>query len=389
MHIVANKNTPFIEQAFSKAGSLTTLGTLEIRKETLRDADALIVRSETRVNKDLLEGSAVRFVGTVTIGTDHIDKEYLAQKGIAFASAPGSNSNSVAEYIASALLTLARRHRFSLRGKTLGVVGVGNVGSKVVRVARALGMEVVENDPPLHRATGDARFRPLTDILNCDFVTIHVPLQKRGPDVTYHFFDDVLLSKMKQTSFLLNTSRGAVVSGEALLAALTGKKLAGAVLDVWEKEPAINMDLLHAVDIGTPHIAGYSLDGKVNAVRMIHASLSEFFSLSLSWDIDDLLPPSDVPLIQAQEGESVDSLIAHAVGSCYDVEFDERNLRATEDAAPDERGHAFMKLRAEYRIRREFSQTTVKLRPQTESAAGILRKLGFAVPAWQGESKTL
>ena len=256
MHIVANKHTPYIEQAFANAGSLTLLGTLDIRKESVRDADALIVRSETRVNRELLEGSAVRYVGTVTIGTDHIDKEYLAQKGIAFASAPGSNSNSVAEYIASALLTLARRHHFSLQGKTLGVVGVGNVGSKVVRVARALGMEVVENDPPLQRETGDARFRPLSDVLDCDFVTLHVPMQKEGLDATYHLFDDALMSKMKPASFLLNSSRGAVVRGDALLSALKQKNLAGAVLDVWEKEPAINVELLRAVDIGTPHIAG-------------------------------------------------------------------------------------------------------------------------------------
>ena len=379
MHIVANKHTPYIEQAFANAGSLTLLGTLDIRKESVRDADALIVRSETRVNRELLEGSAVRYVGTVTIGTDHIDKEYLAQKGIAFASAPGSNSNSVAEYIASALLTLARRHHFSLQGKTLGVVGVGNVGSKVVRVARALGMDVVENDPPLQRETGDARFRPLSDILDCDFVTLHVPMQKEGLDATYHLFDDALMSKMKPASFLLNSSRGAVVRGDALLSALKQKNLAGAVLDVWEKEPAINMELLHAVDIGTPHIAGYSLDGKVNAVRMIHASLSVFFSLPLSWDIDRLLPPADVPIIHSEENESPDRLVARAVRSCYDIELDDRNLRATESTAPDERGHAFMKLRAEYRIRREFHQTMVYLRPETESAAGILRQLGFSV----------
>jgi erythronate-4-phosphate dehydrogenase len=379
VHIVANKYTPFIEQAFANAGSLTLLGTLDIRKESVRDADALIVRSETRVNRDLLEGSAVRYVGTVTIGTDHVDKEYLAQKEIAFASAPGSNSNSVAEYIASALLTLARRHHFSLKGKTLGVVGVGNVGSKVVRVAHALGMDVVENDPPLQRETGDARFRPLSDILDCDFVTLHVPLQKQGPDVTYHLFDDARMSKMKPASFLLNSSRGAVVCGDALMKALKQKNLAGAVLDVWEKEPAINMELLRSVDIGTPHIAGYSLDGKVNAVRMIHASLSVFFSLPLTWDIDRLLPPADVPIIHAEENESLDSLVARAVRSCYDIELDDRNLRATESTAPDERGYAFMKLRAEYRIRREFPQTTVYLRPETESAAGILRQLGFSV----------
>ena len=379
MRIVANTHTPFIEQAFANAGSLTLLGTLDIRKESVRDADALIVRSETRVNRELLEGSAVRYVGTVTIGTDHIDKEYLAQKGIAFASAPGSNSNSVAEYIASALLTLARRHHFSLKGKTLGVVGVGNVGSNVVRVAHALGMDVVENDPPLKRETGDVRFRPLSDILDCDFITLHVPLQKQGPDATYHLFDEARISKMKPESFLLNSSRGAVVCGDALMKALKQKNLAGAMLDVWEKEPAINMALLRAVDLGTPHIAGYSLDGKVNAVRMIHASLSSFFSLPLTWDIDRLLPPADVPIIHAEKNETPDRLVARAVRSCYDIELDDRNLRATENTAPDERGHAFMKLRAEYRIRREFSQTMVYLRPETESAAGILRQLGFSV----------
>ncbi|MCX6136825.1 MAG: 4-phosphoerythronate dehydrogenase [Ignavibacteriales bacterium] len=378
MRIVANKHTPFIELAFSGAGSLTTLGTLEITHEAVRDADALIVRSETLVNKELLEGSSVRYVGTVTIGTDHVDKEYLAAHDITFASAPGSNSNSVAEYIASALLTLARRHNFSLRGKTLGVIGVGNVGSKVVRVGRALGMAVVENDPPLQRETGDSRFRSFDEVLRCDIVTVHVPMQKQGADATYHLLNTATISKMHPGAFLINSSRGAVVKGDDLLRALQSKVIAGAVLDVWEKEPAVNHDLVHAVDIATPHIAGYSLDGKVNAVKMIHESLCSYFSLDLPWEVENAMPPAEIPAMHLEDiMQSEQELLTKAVCSCYDILRDDHDMRAIIRMTPDAAAKYFMSLRSGYRIRREFRCTLLHLPERQRKSDAALRALGF------------
>ena len=175
IHIVVNKHTPYVVQAFEKLGTVTALGTREITKETVRDADVLIVRSETRVNSDLLEGSRVKFVGTVTIGTDNVDERYLAENGIAFASAPGSNSNSVSEYITAALLDLAQTLGFSLQKKTIGIIGVGNVGSKVWRKAEALGMRVLLNDPPLERQGSSYPLHSLDEVMDADILTLHVP----------------------------------------------------------------------------------------------------------------------------------------------------------------------------------------------------------------------
>ncbi|HEY4613263.1 MAG TPA: 4-phosphoerythronate dehydrogenase, partial [Bacteroidota bacterium] len=281
--IVVNRNTPSAIETFSHLGTVVALDTSDVTREAVRDADVLIVRSETRVNRDLLEGSAVRFVGTVTIGTDHIDLEYLKSKSIAFVNAPGSNSNSVAEYIAAALLVWSRRTGEALSGKTLGVVGVGNVGSKVVRVARALGMTALLCDPPLARATSDRMYRSLDELMEADFISLHVPLTTDEPDATYHLFDAARVGKMKRGSILLNTARGSVVETEALRNALSSKYLSTAIFDVWEGEPVVDVDVLHHVMIGTPHIAGYSLDGKLNALRMVYESACKFLNASPRW----------------------------------------------------------------------------------------------------------
>jgi len=203
--IVVNKNTPFIFEAFSQLGNIRMLGTSEVTPDAVRDADILIVRSETRVDRDLLEGSSVRFVGTPTIGTDHVDLEYLTGHGIVFANAPGSNANSVAEYVAAALLAWADRTGTSLGGRSIGIVGVGNVGSKVVNVARALGMVPILNDPPRMRESGDASFKSLDELMDADVISLHVPLTRTGEDKTWHLFDASRIGKMKKGPVLINT----------------------------------------------------------------------------------------------------------------------------------------------------------------------------------------
>lgn len=313
MKLVADPNIPMVREAFS-AFDITLIPGRAIHPASVRDADALLVRSVTPVNASLLAGSRVRFVGTATIGTDHVDTGYLAQTGIGFASAAGSNANSVAEYVVAALLELAERHKFRLRDKSLGVIGVGNVGSRVVRYARALGMRVLQNDPPLglHERAFEA-----------DIVTVHVPLL----ETTQHMFHHDNLEKF----ILINTSRGAVVDNRALLKAIDGARVAGAVLDVWENEPNISPELLDVVDIGTPHIAGYSLDGKVNGVHMIYEAACRHFGLEPVWK--PVLPP--VQPVQISDFKRQ-----------YDIVADDAALRA------DIRG--FDRLRAEYPVRREF-----------------------------------
>ena len=298
IHIIVNKHTPYVVQAFEKLGKVTALGTHEITKDTVRDADVLIVRSETKVNRDLLEGSRVKFVGTVTIGTDHVDEEYLAKSGIAFVSAPGSNSNSVSEYITAALLELTQINGFSFHDKTIGIIGVGNVGSKVWRKAEALGLRVLLNDPPLERMGSSYPLHTLDELMEADIVTLHVPLTRTGSDATYHLFDENRIRKMKHGAILFNTSRGAVVETEALKRTLLDKHLAAAVIDVWEGEPNISASLLELVTLGSPHIAGYSLDGKVNALRINYEAVCRFLSIPIDRDINTLLDGEELPKIK-------------------------------------------------------------------------------------------
>lgn len=378
--ILVNKNTPLAVEVFSRIGSVTALGTSGITKEAVKDVDILIVRAETKVNRALLEGSAVRFVGTVTIGTDHVDLDYLAERGIRFASAPGCNSTSVAEYITAALLTWAQRTGVLLEGKTLGVVGVGNVGGKVVKVGRALGMEVLCNDPPLARSSGDAVYRPLDELMDADVLTLHVPLTTSGPDATYHLFDSARIRRMKPGSVLINTSRGGVVETGALRAALGSNHLSASIIDVWEGEPVIDIELLKSVMIGTPHIAGYSLEGKLKAVQMIAGDVCRYLGIPDVWDpalVTRYGEPSPVTLPDPFPDHQ--SLLASLVRQGYDIELDDRLLRKTLALPDAERSAYFSRLRAEYRIRHEFSRREVRL-PSVDSRIGnVLRDLGFNV----------
>jgi erythronate-4-phosphate dehydrogenase len=239
MKIVADENIPLVKQAFGSFGEVETMPGRKIGPEAVRDAEALLVRSITRVDAALLSGSRVRFVGTATIGVDHVDRDWLKREGIGFASAPGSNAESVAEYVVAALLVLAERMNTSPAGKSLGVIGVGNVGSRVARNARALGMRVLLNDPPLKRATGDARYLTLEETLQADIVSLHVPLTREGLDRTWHLADEDFFRRMRPGSVFINTSRGAVAVCEGWMKAL-GKTLSAAVLDVWEHEPGID-----------------------------------------------------------------------------------------------------------------------------------------------------
>jgi len=379
LRIVADENIPFAQEAFSTLGQVTLVPGREMTAETVRDCDILCCRSVTRVGPDLLEGSRVRFVGTATIGIDHVDVAYLRRRGIAFASAPGSNANSVAEYVVAALLVLARRYAFRLEGKTIGVVGVGNVGSRVARKARALGMRVLLNDPPLARQTGDPRFLPLDALFGADFITLHVPLTRSGPDPTWHMADARFLERMRPDAFFINTSRGAVADTEALKGALRGERLAGAVLDVWEDEPAIDLELLRLVEIGTPHIAGYSFDGKVCATEMIYRAACEALGVEPTWDPSPFMPPPAHPrLVLDRSSRHDEDVVREAVLTIYDIEADDRALRQC-PADPQARGAHFDHLRKTYPERREFHNTTVVVHDHSPALARKLEGLGFKV----------
>jgi erythronate-4-phosphate dehydrogenase len=382
VRITADSNTPLIEEAFRELGELHLVPTGAFTPEILRSTDVLIVRSETRVGPQLLEGTAVRFVGTVTIGTDHVDIPYLTERRIAFASAPGSNATSVKEYIVAALLALGRRFGFPLEGKVLGVVGVGHIGRRVVEAASSLGMIVLQNDPPLRRKTGDSRFVPLDQLMSADIVTLHVPLTRSGEDPTAHLFNLDRIRAMKRGAMLINTSRGGVVETSALLRALAEGHLAASVLDVWENEPNISEELLSRSVVATPHIAGYSLDGKVNAVSMIRRAVCERYDLHLSWDPSERMPRPAQPVVELSGDEVTDDeAVRLAVSHAYDLDRDDGDLRKMCVLTPGDRGPYFSRLRSTYRIRREFSSYEVRLPERRDVARRILTTIGFRTDA--------
>jgi erythronate-4-phosphate dehydrogenase len=379
MILVVDTKLQFARPAFERLGDVRWLETRKITHEGVLGADALLIRSETHVGRELLAGTKVRFVGTATIGTDHLDLPYLKAKGIGFASAPGSNANSVAEYIVGALLELAARRSWSLARKSIGIVGVGNVGSKVVRYVNALGMEILLNDPPLADATHDPRYVPLDSLMGADIVSLHVPLTRDGLYPTYHFFGSSRIRRLKEGGVLINTSRGAVVETGALKESLGTGHLGGAVLDVWEGEPGIDIDLLEAVDLGTSHIAGYSYDGKLNAARTLFGAVAQHFGIDAVWHPLDDSPPPASPEIVVPESLQGEDILRFVVRQCYDIRKDDAGLRKTIGTPPADREAAFRSLRANYGDRREFSSTTVHLSAHRHEAAWVLTTLGFQV----------
>lgn len=378
MKIIADTNIPFVKECFSSIGEVTLTSGRDVTSDMVKDADILLVRSITKVNEDLLSGSTVKFAATATIGTDHIDLGYLDRSGIGFSSAPGSNANSVAEYIVAALLALGKKHKFVLEGKSIGIVGVGNVGSRVARKAAALGMKVVLNDPPLKRQANDEKYRPLGEIFQCDFVTMHTPLTVDGQDKTFHLVDDKFLASLKKSCFFFNTSRGGVVDTPALKKVLDAKVIAGAVLDVWENEPNIDNEMLLKVDLSTPHIAGYSYDGKVAGMIMIYEAACKHFGLEIQHSINDFLPAPATPEITIDPGQTDQQTIIHdTVQSIYVINRDDFNTREILIVEPEARGKWFDDLRKDYPVRREFQNTKVIITGSDSELEGKLTGIGF------------
>jgi erythronate-4-phosphate dehydrogenase len=376
--IVADTNIPFVKECFSSAGQVTVVPGREMSAETVADADALLVRSVTEVNERLLAGSKVKFVGTATIGFEHIDVDYLEKNGIGFASAPGSNANSVAEYVVAALLETGQKYNFDLDGKSVGIIGVGNVGSRVEKKCRALGMGPVLNDPPLKRQTGDEKYRPLQELFDSDFITLHTPLTFEGRDKTFHLADENFFNSLKDGVVFINTSRGGVVDTDALKKAIKNLKIKATVLDVWENEPDIDTELLDMVDIGTPHIAGYSYDGKITGMIMIYKALCKHFGLEQVHKIDDFLPVPSKPEIKLKVKEcSPQQVIKAAVDGVYDVTEDDKNLRRILNMPLGKRCATFDRLRREYPVRREFQNTTVVFSDEYNNVTEKLRRIGF------------
>lgn len=373
MKIIIDDQIPYIRGAFDHVAEVIYLPGSKTTPEIVNNADALITRTRTVCNKALLAESSVKFIATATIGYDHIDTDYCESVGIKWTNAPGCNSKSVEQYIASAFMVLAERKAWKLNEKTIGIVGVGNVGSKVARVAEILGMNVLLNDPPRERNEGKGTFVGLETIVNqADIITLHVPLTMEGADASYHFVNEELFSKMKRKPVLINSCRGEVAETNALKNALQRGKISSFVCDCWENEPDVDMDLLALTELATPHIAGYSSDGKATGSKMSVQAISNFFDLGLNnWEPSGVELPAN-PLIEIDgSGLSEQEIIAKAILHTYDVRNDDFSFRTNT-------AH-FEQLRGNYPLRREFSAFTVKIKNIEKQTIDKLTQLGFNI----------
>jgi len=365
MKIIADENIPFVKEAFGHLGEVETMGGRTISRERLGDAECLLVRSVTKVNGNLLEGSRIRFLATATAGTDHVDEDWLRANGIHFAFAPGSNANSVAEYVVTGLLHYAVRNSAELTGKSIGIVGVGNVGKLVEKKVSALGMRPILCDPFLHDATGNEKYRPVGELMDCDFITFHTPLTKTGLYPTYHMADREFFQKLRKGCVLINAARGGVVETAALKGALESGTVRAAILDVWEGEPVVDRELLERAWLATPHIAGYSFDGKVKGTEMIYEAACEYFGVQPKWKAKQSVPPPENPVIRIDASDGgTESVLLDVVLKAYDLPADDARFRKTLSMPPDQQGDYFTELRKNYPARREFRMYQVRRRKQ-------------------------
>jgi len=380
MKIIADENIPFVEECFLSLGDVTAVPAGEITTDAVHNVDVLLVRSVTKVDENLLNKSRVKFVGSATSGFEHVDIEFLQTKGVGFAYAPGSNANSVAEYVVAALLALAKKHKFQLQGKTIGIIGAGRIGSKVADKAAALGMKVLLNDPPLHRQTNDPKYLPLDEFTDCDFITMHTPLTFEGIDKTFHLADEAFFDSLKEGAFFINTARGPVADTKALKTAIRSGKLAGAVVDVWENEPNIDNELLLKADLSTPHVAGYSLDGKVAGLMMIYEAARKYFGIEPKCTADDFLPAPETGQITIDPDTGTEqNIIGDTIQRVYVINRDDFNTREILIVPPEQRAKWFNDLRADYPVRREFQNTQIVFTQPCDSLATQLNGIGFRV----------
>ncbi len=377
MLIIADENIPQVKEAFGSFGDVKLLAGRSITNRDLKDAEVLLVRSVTKVNKELLENTNIKFVATATIGTDHIDKDYLREKNIAFADASGCNAYSVAEYIICAVSSIFYEFNKKFNESTIGIIGYGNIGKKVAKFARALGFKVLVNDPPLQREGYPEEFCSLNEALSCDVVTFHVPLNKSGIDKTFHLLDESNIGLIKEGTILINSSRGPVVDNKILKKRLAEKKDLITVLDVWENEPMIDAQLLDLVNIGTPHIAGYSYEGKINSTVFIYNKFCNYMKFKPSWH--PVVNKVEDSLITVDINEAIEKVLNEICKKIYNIKEDSQLLKHAKNYKPEEFGKYFDNIRKHYRIRREFNNYTIKLNNESETVKKIFEALRFRI----------
>lgn len=370
MKIVVDDKIPFLEGILENYFDVVYKPGKFICRTDLQDADALMVRTRTNCNGLLLHDTPVRFISTATIGHDHIDAEYCKKVGVAWANAPGCNAWAVQQYVIAAILELAQKYSLPLNNMTLGVIGAGHVGSKVAESAAGLGLRVLVNDPPRKLAEGGDFVSLETLMAESDFVTFHVPLTLEGELKTYHMADDLFFASLKKMPLIINSSRGEVVSGDALKRALISGLIRGAVVDVWENEPAVDVELLRMIDIATPHIAGYSVEGKANGTALAVQALSRFFGLGIDTWTPKGVPSPEKTIIEPKNNVPHKTIL-EAVRTTYKVMADDQALRSNI--------RNFETLRSNYNLRNEFSAFTIDGSNLDGKLEKRFKKVGFGV----------
>lgn len=379
MKIVADENMPLVEELFGSLGEVVRLPGRRMTREDVREADVLLVRSVTRVSRELLTGSRVRFVGTATIGTDHVDLPAMDELGIAVASAPGCNARAVAEYVLSCLALLAREQAWQPADRLVGVVGLGNVGRQVADLLQKAGFPVAGCDPLLAAGSLPGLRRLTLDemIGCCDIILLHTPLTRSGPCPTFHLLDAVRLARMHRGQILLNAGRGGVVDNTALQARLLQGDGPVVVLDVWEGEPQVMPALLERVRLGSPHVAGYSQEGKWRGTAMVHEAWCRFAGVSAGAGWSGLALPKGPALFCPQTGSLIEAVAALTAAVC-DVVRDDAALRAS--LSEQDPVSAFDRLRRTYPPRFEFASCTID-GPVPAALQPGLAALGFRMSA--------
>ncbi len=373
MKIIIDDKIPYIRGAFEDVAEVIYLPGSKTTAEIAKNADAIVTRTRTICNEKLLAGSSVKFIATATIGYDHIDTDYCDAAGIKWTNAPGCNSKSVEQYIASALMVLAETKKLKLKDLCIGIVGVGNVGSKVAKICEIFGMKVLLNDPPRERAERSDKFVSLETIKNeADIISLHVPLNIKGEDATFHMGNESFFSALKKRPVLINSCRGEVIKTDAVKKALKTKQLSSFVCDCWENEPDLDLELLEMTEIATPHIAGYSKDGKAKGTLMSVLAISDFFGLGLNnWQPSGVELPTN-PIIEIDgEGMNEQEVFSKAILHTYDIRHDDKLLRLSPEHFEQQRG--------DYPTRREFQAFTIRTQRVEEKTLEKLELLGFNV----------
>jgi erythronate-4-phosphate dehydrogenase len=376
MRIVADENIPLLDEFFAGFGEIRRLPGRGIDAAAVADADLLLVRSVTQVDRTLLDGSPVKFVGTCTIGTDHLDLDYFQQAGITWASAPGCNARGVVDYVLGSLLVLSEQQGVDLATRTYGVVGAGQVGSRLLKVLRDLGWRVLVCDPPRQAAEG-GDFVSLQQVLNeCDVISLHTPLERLGVHATHHLFDSARLAALKPGSWLINASRGAVVDNQALRELLAQRSDLQVVLDVWEGEPQADVELAALCRIATPHIAGYSLDGKLRGTAQIYQALCQHLGVAPSVELQQLMPAAWLSELTIDSSADPAWALANICRAVYDPRRDDADFRRSLQGDAATRRAAFDGLRKHYPMRREIDGLQVAVKGYAPVLVSLVQALG-------------